>query len=181
MWSPIPRTPGPSGARSLRLGALALVLLAGACNYSFRAGSGLPDYVRTIAILPFENETNRFELTEEIRQALERDVPRSLGVRTGGEDIADAVVSGTIRTYDVNAPLYRPGVGGDRAQVIQREVSISVHVELLDRVGNLVLWEDQALNVRGQYLEDSESEDIGREEAIKLLVQRVIDGAQSNW
>ena len=158
-----------------------LAALAVACNYSFRAGSGLPEYVGTVAVLPFENDTNRFELTEEIRQALERDLPRALGVRSAGEDLADAVVSGTIRTYDVNAPLYRPGAGGDRADVIQREVSISVQVEIVDRVGNQILWQDQALNVRGQYLEASESEEVGRAEAIKLLIQRIIDGAQSNW
>ena len=167
--------------RAFMAGALMALASGSACNYSFRAGSGLPEYVRTVAVLPFENDTNRFELTEEIRQALERDLPRALGVRSGGEEIADAVVNGTIRTYDVAAPLYRPGAGGDRAEVIQREVAISVQVELLDRVGNQILWEDQALNVRGQYLEGSESEDIGRAEAIKLLVQRIIDGAQSNW
>ena len=182
MWNPIRRTSGALAARSvLRAGLLVSLMAIVSCNYSFRAGSGLPEYVRTVAVLPFENDTNRFELTEEVRQALERELPRSLGVRSGGEEIADAVVSGTIRSYDVNAPLYRPGAGGDRAEVIQREVSISVHVEIVDRVGNQILWEDQALNVRGQYLEDSESEEIGRAEAIKLLIQRIIDGAQSNW
>ena len=33
----------------------------------------------------------------------------------------------------------------------------------------------------GGNLEDSESEDQGREVAIELLIQRIVDGAQSNW
>ena len=46
-------------------------LVAGAgCNYSFTAGQGFPDHVRTIAVVPFENETARFELTTEIFTAL---------------------------------------------------------------------------------------------------------------
>ena len=45
----------------------------------------------------------------------------------------------------------------------------------------MILWDDAALNVRGQYLEASEDEDTGRAQAIELLVQRIIDGAQSNW
>ena len=184
-WRPSSRRTLSSAFSSVcaagRVVACALLIVFTGCNYSFRAGSGLPEYVRTVAVLPFENDTNRFELTEEIRQSLERDLPRALGVRSGGEELADAVVSGTIRSYNVNAPLYRPSAGGDRAQVIQREVAISVYVQIVDRVANQVLWEDQALNVRGQYLEDSETEEIGRAEAIELLIQRIIDGAQSNW
>ena len=33
----------------------------------------------------------------------------------------------------------------------------------------------------GQFLEAGETEEIGRAAAIKLLVQRIVDGAQSNW
>jgi hypothetical protein len=167
------------------MGAVALgigfsMVSASAC-YSLRAGSGLPDHIRTFAVLPFDNETTRFELTEEVRQELERQLPRALGVRTSGGDIADAVVQGTITRYDVTAPLFRPGSGGDRAEVIEREVQITVRVEIVDRVGNVILWDDAALNVRGQYLDATEDEDVGRAQAIELLVQRIIDGAQSNW
>jgi len=161
--------------------ALGLSVSLTSCLYSLRAGSGLPEYVRTVAILPFENETTRFELTEEIRQELERQLPRALGVRSAGEDVADAVVSGLITAYQVTAPLYRPGPGGDRADVIEREVQIAVRVEIVDKVGNQILWDDPGLNVRGQYIDASESEDVGRQLAIDLLIQRIIDGAQSNW
>jgi hypothetical protein len=157
-----------------------LVGLAG-CNYSFRAGSGLPDYVRTVAVLPFDNETTRFELTDEIHQQLLRELPRALGVRSAGEQVADAVVRGSITNYSVNAPLFRPGATGQTAEVLQRQVVISIRVELVDLVENQILWEDQNLRSEGQYLEASETEEIGRTEAIELLVQRIVDGAQSNW
>ena len=47
-----------------------------------------------MAILPFENDTNRFELTQEIHQELLKELPRALGVTNAGEDAADAVVQG---------------------------------------------------------------------------------------
>ncbi len=149
------------------------------CNYSFRSGS-FPDHIRTIAIVPFDNDTNRFELTQEIHEQLLRELPRSLGVTNAGEDVADAVVQGRISRYDLTAPLFRPGQQDDRVDVLQRQVNIRVQVELIDLVENVILWDDQGLSTQGQYLE-GESEEVGRQEAIELLVQRIVDGAQSNW
>ena len=163
------------------LGGTALIALLAmvGCNYSFRSGS-FPDHIRTIAIVPFDNDTNRFELTQEIHEQLLRELPRSLGVTNAGEDVADAVVQGRISRYDLTAPLFRPGQQNDRVDVLQRQVSIRVQVELIDLVENVILWDDQGLSTQGQYLE-GESEEVGRQEAIELLVQRIVDGAQSNW
>ena len=159
---------------------LALAFLAG-CNYSFRAGSGFPEHVRTVAVLPFENETARFELTQEVHEALLRQLPRALGLNQAGEEQADAVVTGVIRNYDLTSPLYRQGTQTQNVQVLQREVVLSVSVQILDQQQNVVLWEQPQMRVLGQYLEASESEDVGRVEAIELLVQEIVDGAQSNW
>ena len=149
------------------------------CNYSFRSGS-FPDHIRTVAILPFENDTNRFELTQEIHQQLLRELPRSLGVTNAGAEVADAVVQGRISRYDLTTPLFRPGQQDDRVDVLQRQVNIRIEVELIDLVENVILWDDRGLSTQGQYLE-GESEEVGRAEAIELLVQRIVDGAQSNW
>ena len=149
------------------------------CSYSFRSGS-FPDHIRTVAILPFDNDTNRFELTQEIHDQLLRELPRSLGVTNAGEEVADAVILGRISRYDLTAPLFRPGQQDDRVDVLQRQVNIRVEVELIDLVENVILWEAPGLSTQGQYLE-GESEEVGRAEAIELLVQRIVDGAQSNW
>lgn len=170
--------------RAVRAVAVLLVTLlslsAAACNYSFRAGAGFPDHIRTVAVLPFENQTNRFELTDELHQQLLQELPPALGIQPGGENTADAVVRGVITDYDVSAPSYRQGDAG-RAEVLQREVSLRVQVQIIDREQNLILWEDRGLRERGQYLEASETEEVARAEAIELLVQAIVDGAQSNW
>lgn len=157
-----------------------LVLLAGAgCNYGFQAGARLD--INTLAVEPFENDTDRLELTQEVYDVLLRELPRQLGVRQSGEESADAVVRGTITSYRVNAPSYRPGQQGERPEVLQREVVIAVSVQVIDLRENLVLWESRSLQSQGQYLEASETEDQGRLQAIELLVQKIVDGAQSTW
>ena len=164
----------------LAVSAAAVLSLAG-CMYSFTAGAGFPEHIRTIAVVPFENETNRFELTQEVHEALLRQLPRSLGLTTAGEGTADAVVTGTIQRYELTAPLYRRGQQAESVQVLQREVILVVGVEVLDRENYTILWDQQQLRVVGQYLDASETEDVGRTEAIELLVQEIVDGAQSNW
>jgi hypothetical protein len=172
---------GPRRARkTLAAFVLAAALASEGCLYSFRAGA-FPDNIRTIAVLPFENETPRLELTQELHDALLLEVPRSLGIRTAGEDVADAILRGRIMNYTVTTPSYRPSTDGDRVEVLQRQVTISVAVEILDVARNEIIWESTGLVGQGEYLEASETEDVGLEIAIRLLRQRIVDGAQSNW
>ena len=190
---PSPRTSGSrvADARGMRLptwwkrvlGVLLLALLllsSSGCLYSFQAGTGFPSHIRTLAVIPFDNETTRFELTQELHQVLLQELPRSLGIRPSSEEVADAVVRGTITSYTSSAPLYRPGAGGSAAEVEVRQVSVSVFVEIIDLVDNVILWDSRSVAGRGDFLE-SQVEDVGRAEAIRQLVQQIVDGAQSNW
>ena len=155
-------------------------LLLSGCLYSFKAGSFPPPYIKTVAIEPFDNETTRFELTGELYDQLLKRLPSALGIRTAGADVADAVVKGTIVRYDVAAPNYRATASG-QPEVLQRQVTISVKVQIIDQVNNVVLWEDTGVAAQGQFADATQTEDVGRTEAIKNLVQKIVDGAQSNW
>lgn len=170
-----------SGIRAASAALLVLLVSLTGCNYSFRAGAGFPDYVRTMAVLPFDNETNRFEIIDEIHREMLQRLPRALGIQPAGENVADAIVRGTIRSYEVTTPSFRPSAGGDRADVLQREVRIGLEVQIVDLERGVILWEDRNLSARGQYLEASETEEVARAEAVELLVQAIVDGAQSNW
>ena len=164
----------------LGAGVLLVPLAVTGCNYSFRAGSFPPAHIQTIAIEPFENETTRFELSAELYDELIRNLPGALGIRTAGVDVADAVVRGRINRYDVAAPNYRAGSGGGAAQVLQRQVNISVSVEIVDLVETVILWENSNVVAQGEFPEGAPEEG-GRAIAMDLLVQRIVDGAQSNW
>jgi hypothetical protein len=164
-----------------RWAALLVAAVAlGGCNYSFRAGSFPPAHIRTIAIQPFENTTNRFEVSAELYDQLLRNLPGALGIRTAGADVADAIVRGSITRYDVVAPNYTAGAAGQAAQVLQRQVNITVSVSIVDLVENVILWESTAVVGQGQFAEGA-PEDGGRRQAIEIVVQRIVDGAQSNW
>jgi hypothetical protein len=139
-----------------------------------------PPHIETIAIEPFENETSRFELSAELYDQLLRNLPGALGIRTAGVEIADAIVRGSITRYDVAAPNYRAASGGNAPQVLQRQVNISVRVEIIDLVENVILWESANLAAQGEFPEGAPEEG-GRQIAMDLLVQRIVDGAQSNW
>lgn len=161
--------------------ALLGTLLLSGCLYSFKAGSFPPPYIKTIAVEPFTNQTDRFELTNEIYAQLLKQLPSALGIRTAGAGVADAVVKGTIENYDVAAPNYRAASGGQPAQVLQRQVTITVKVQIIDRVHNVVLWENSSVIGQGEFADATQTEDVGRTQAIAVLVQKIVDGAQSNW
>lgn len=182
MLSRFLRTSGIRAVRpSIGLWGLFPVLLLSGCMYSFQAGAGFPGYVKTVAIVPFDNTTNRPELTDEVFQALLRDFPRSQGLQPAGEDLADAVIYGTITRYAISTPSYVAGAAGENPEVLQRQVNITVEVQIMNLVDNEILWENRSISVQGQYLEESETEEVGKALALELLVQRIIDGAQSNW
>jgi hypothetical protein len=169
----------PHRLRRVYVLLMASSLLA-ACNYSFRAGSFPPPHIQTIAILPFDNETSRFDVAGVLHQELLDNLPGALGIRPAGEDVADAVVRGSITRYDVQAPNYRAAAGGQPAEVLQRQVNIAVRVEIVDLVENVILWESSSVIGQGAFPEGA-PEDQGRLAAIEILVQRIVDGAQSNW
>lgn len=166
-------------ARALAL-ALVVASASSGCLYRFRGGN-FPEHIRTLSVDPIVNDTPRLELTGEIQDRLLRDLPRALGVRPASPEEADAVVRLRITSYQVNTPNYRPGAGGQRTEVLQRQVMITAQVQIIDQVNNEIYWEDTALRGEGQFLEAADSEEVGRSEAIELLVQRIVDGAQSNW
>jgi hypothetical protein len=68
--------------------------LAG-CLYGF-AGGGLPPSIKTVALLPFDNQTAEPTLTQEVGASVREALQSRLGLRSASEAQADALVRGTI-------------------------------------------------------------------------------------
>jgi hypothetical protein len=165
---------------ALRAASAALAAASAGCLYSFSAGGGLPRHIRTIAVLPLDNQTTQFTLTQELTQALLDGVTGRLGLQPAGEARADAVLRGRILSYR-NEPLVFQGAEGGRVVVEdQRRVTITVQIEIYDAVENRILWQAASLSASGEY-RVAAGEEAGRAEAVRNLVQKVIDGAQSQW
>ncbi len=182
------KSPKPASTRRSRvtssawtLASFVAVVVAGCGVYTFTGGGGLPGHIDSVAILPFENRTTQFTLTQELTQALQDNVPGRLGLDFADEATADAVLRGSIVRYNESAVIYQRDRATAGPEISQRRVDITVSVELYDAREGRVLWTAGSLSASGEYLPDSQTEEAGRQLAIENLVQRIIDGAQSQW
>jgi Lipopolysaccharide-assembly len=162
-----------------RFGVYSVVLVAlNACiPYGF-TGGGLPSHIRTVAIVPFENQTATPELPRELTDALRTQLKSRLGLRDASEAKATAIVRGTIQRYETDIPV---GFNADNKQTTtaRRLLQLVVDLELIDQVSGKTLWQRKGLLAEGQYEERGEA--LGRKQAIDRVVNTVIEGAQSQW
>jgi hypothetical protein len=152
------------------------VLALNGC-YGF-AGGGLPPSIKTVAVLPFDNQTPEPTLTQEISRAVREAVERRLGLRQSAEARADAVVRGSITRYEPDLPVAYTG-DSSQVTVTRREVQITVSVEILDQKQGKPLWQRSGLVLKGDY--ESGNELQGRAKALEDLVVNIVEGAQSQW
>lgn len=145
--------------------------------YGF-AGGGLPSHVRTIAVLPFDNQTAAPELQREVFDVLRAQLHRKLGLRDETEAKANALVRGSIQRYETDIPI---GYAADNPTTTsaRRMLQISIDVELIDQISGKTLWQRKGLTAQGQYEERGEA--LGRQKAIERIVNDIVQGAQSQW
>lgn len=160
------------------LTTLSSLALSG-CLYGF-AGGGLPAAIKTVAVLPFDNQTSEPTLTQEVSVAVREAVQSRLGLRQASEQQADAVVKGTISRYEPDLPVQYVGNESDRqVTVTRRLVQITVTVEILDQKQGKPLWQRSGLVLEGDYSPGQEAS--GRKTALDKLVTNIVEGAQSQW
>lgn len=159
--------------------SVACLGLLAACgvHYGFSEGA-FPSHIRTMAVIPFENETSAPELQSELFESMRKDLQKRLGVRDATQERADALVRGTIVTYDSDIPI---AFSADARESIsaRRRLQITVDVEILDQKTGKVLWQRKGLRAEGEYAERADAE--GRKQAIQKIVNDIVEGAQSQW
>jgi hypothetical protein len=171
------RVSGPGS----RLLATALVLLSamGCWRYSFHGG-GLPPDLKTIAVLPFDNDTPVSELQQQLLDMMRTTLDSRLGLRAASEAQADVVVRGTIIRYDADIPVgYSASQNGAPVTASQRKLELAVDVDIVNVKTGKILWQRKGLVGEGSYAERAEAD--GRKVAMKQLVNDMAEGAQSQW
>ncbi|OLE14536.1 MAG: hypothetical protein AUG20_04275, partial [Gemmatimonas sp. 13_1_20CM_3_60_15] len=141
-------------------------------------GGGLPTHIRTVAIVPFDNQTATPELPRELTEAIRAGLHDRLGLRDASESKANAIVRGTIQRYEVDIPIGY-SASNKQATTASRMLQLVVDIEMVDQVTGKTLWQRKSLLVEGQYEERGEA--TGRKKAIDTIVQNMIEGAQSQW
>jgi hypothetical protein len=103
---------------------------------------------------------------------------KRLGVRDAAQETADALVRGSIVSYDVDVPV---AFSADPRQAVsaRRRLQITIDVEILDQTTGKSLWQKKGLRAEGEYAERAEAE--GRKQAIAKIVNDIVEGAQSQW
>ena len=163
--------------RSGLISALLIAVLGSCFPYGF-AGGGLPSDVKTLAVLPFDNQTPSPDLQREVFDAMRRGLQSHLGLRDAPEARADAVLRGTLLRYDVDIPVAY-SADPRQATTARRRLQIVLDIELVDQRTGKALWQRKGLTAEGEYAESAEA--AGRRQAIDKLVNDVVEGAQSQW
>src|SRR3954467_13674878 len=163
----------------IRSGAysLLLVILTACIPYGF-TGGGLPSHIRTVAIVPFENQTATSDLPRQLSDALRARLHDRLGLRDASEAKANAIVRGTIQRYETDIPIGY-SANNKAATTAKRLLQLVVDIEMVDQVTGKTLWQRKGLLAEGQYEERGET--AGRKLAIDRIVSDLIEGAQSQW
>ncbi|HEY2855241.1 MAG TPA: LPS assembly lipoprotein LptE [Gemmatimonadaceae bacterium] len=131
-----------------------------------------------MAVMPFENQTTSPEVQRELLDTMHRELQRRLGVRDASESRADAVVRGTIVTYDVDVPI---AVSANPSQAVtaRRRLQLTIDVEIVEQDNNRILFQRKGMRGEGDY--DERAEASGRRTAIDKIVNDIVEGAQSQW
>lgn len=144
-------------ARAFRTSALCLLpfalfaaLASGAsgCGYSLAGrGSFLPDYIKTIGVPQFTNNTTTFNLdqivTTQVRQELQS---RGGRYRIVPDAAGDAVLTGTITALTLT-----PSKFNQSQQATAYAVIVTASVEFRDTHANKVIWSNPAVTFREEY------------------------------
>jgi len=160
------------------LSALALGLLAGcSVRYGFSQGA-FPPNIKTMAVLPFDNQTPSPAVQSELFDAMRNDMQKRLGVRDAPQGTADAIVRGTIVEYDPDIPVSF-SASPNQTVSARRKLQIVIDIEIVDQKSGKTLWQRKALSGDGEYAERAEQD--GRKLAIQRIINDIIEGAQSQW
>ncbi len=179
MWQLFLKTPGLRRGRAASA-LLAVALLLSGCMYGF-TGGGLPENIRTVYVELWENNTPYEFLRTDVQQQLQNELPRRLGVRLAPQATADAIIRGKLNSYDEVTVNIDPNSTGGRINTQQRRVQITFDAEIYDVKGDKVIWTGSSISAVGNYNPSSEQVDRGRERAREELIQKVVQGAQSQW
>lgn len=163
-----------------RASVLVVLLSTGGCVYGFSGGGGLPEHIRTVAVPPVQNETPQVEITDQLYQSLLEAMRGRLGAQLASEGQADAIVRATITGYDDQALNFQAREG-QGAEVFQRRVTVRASVEIYDVTRDEMLWSSGSVTGAGEYAPEEETDATGRLVAIQNIIDKIVNGAQSQW
>lgn len=128
----------------------------------------LPDRIKTVAVPPFQMDSNalRYKIESRFTDAVMKElVHRGRGLRVQGErEGADAVIEGVIKSFNFAGVLL-----DDKGRARIFEVTIAAAVTVRDQTQNRVLYDNQNFVFRGEYEFSSDPRSFFNEEDPAVL------------
>ena len=124
-------------------------LILPSCGYKFAAtDSLLPKTIHTIAVPAFNNQGIRYKLTDQLPEAISRELlTRTRYKVVSDPTTADAVLRGTVVNYAFNPTIFDPATG----RAAYAELHVTVTVSLTERATGKVLFKRKNFAVRETY------------------------------
>ena len=157
---------------------VAVLLVSAPACYGFNSGGGFPPKLKSVAVIPFDNQTAVPDVQRELNDYLRKQFQDRLNLRDATEAKADVLVKGVIGKYEVDLPA---GVSADPRAVnsSRRRLQLVIDIEITDQTTGRTILKRQGVQSEGQYAEGAEAS--GRKIAIEAIVDEIIRGTQSQW
>ena len=127
---------------------LAIAALALGCGYKL-AGTGtfLPPNIKTIAVAPFENRTNRSEVEVRVTEAVARELSRHGSIKVVSDKaVADAYLEGVVTDFHTS-----PVQLNSEGRATRLESTVVLRASIRDLASGEILWSQANLLFRDQY------------------------------
>lgn len=158
--------------------ALLFLLLTYGCGIYTFSGSTLPSHLKYVDIPLFINNCDEPGVAETITEVLNQRV-RNDKLLTPVSSGSDATITGRV-TYYKDQPYDYTSQELRKVDVESYEVKITVEVEFVDNVKDDIIYKG-TITENGIYDFKTENEDIGRERAIKKIVDQVMQNSIQSW
>ena len=152
---------------------VAVLVISGCSVYTFNP-KGQSD-LQTIALLPFENRTDQYELTDRLTEIIIDAFIADGNLKVVSEANADAVLEGVLSRYRRVAYKF-----DENDQVQQYKVVMDFDISLKDPAKDALLWRE-TMEQEGIYDAVTETEEIGQERAGALLVEAILNKSTKSW
>ena len=156
--------------------AVGLLLLSGVTGcgvYTFNP-KGKSD-IQSVAIERFENKTTEYGLADQMTDLVIDAFIADGNLKVVSAANADAILSGTLTGYQRIPAQY-----DENDNVTQYAVQMDFDIALIDPKKDADIWK-QPMSQKGYYDPATQTEDDGRREAIKLLIQDIINKTTKSW
>lgn len=154
-----------------------LALFAGCGVYTFK-GSTLPNHLKTVDIPLFINESLQPGVAEYITDELQKNIQDNNVLETVPNE-GDATINGKVLSYK-NHPYTYDSESARQVTVEEYSVTISIEVEFLDNKKDKVLYKG-IITQDGIYEFGSETEEDGKNRAIKKITDQIIQNSVQSW